>query len=143
MIGHGFTLSGSTSGTVGKITNIDWSGLIADDIETTDFDSPTDTAGNPYKEYEAGFVDGGELTGDLKLDRTLMSTLRDAFGVKETWTLTGDDSPATVLIGNGYIKQQSMSVPMADQVMTPISIKFSGRPHFPSSSSSSSSSSST
>jgi len=137
MIGHGATISGATSGTIGKITNIDWSGAVADDVEITDFDSP-----EKWKEFEAGLKDAGELAADLKFDHTLASTVNTALGgTAQQWTLTLNNS-SSVLICNGYIKSEALGVPIGDQVMMPIVIKFTGRPHFPSSSSSSSSSSS-
>lgn len=137
MIGHGAILSGSTAGTIGKITNADWSGLVVEDVEITDFDSP-----EKYREFEAGLRDGGELTADLKFDATLASTVRDAEGVTQTWTLTLNDT-STVLLFAGYLKGLSLGVPIGDQISMPVAFKITGRPHFPSSSSSSSSSSST
>ncbi len=137
MIGHGATLSGSTAGTIGKITNVDWSGITIDDVETTDFDSAL-----KYREYEAGLRDAGELSADLKFDATLASTVREAEGVEQTWTLTLNDT-SSVLICAGYLKSLGLGIPIGDQVMMPIVLKLTGRPHFPSSSSSSSSSSST
>lgn len=134
MIGHGAKLVGSKSGAIGKLTNIDWSGAVADDVESTDFDSP-----EGWKEFEAGLKDAGEITGDLRYDKTLMNTVLEAVGSdKETWTLTLKDLNA--LICWGYVRSLALAVPMGDSVMMPIAIKFSGKPHFPSSSSSSSSS---
>ena len=137
MIGHGATLSGSTAGTIGKITNVDWSGIVIDDVEITDFDSTL-----KHREFEAGLKDAGEVTADLKFDATLASTVRDAEGVTQTWTLTLNDT-TSVLIFSGYLRSLALAVPIGDQVMMPVSFKITGRPHFPSSSSSSSSSSST
>jgi len=136
MIGHGATLVGGTSGNIGEITNIDWSGIIVDDVEITDFASH-----EGFKEFEAGLKDSGEITGDLKFDETLAGTIREAIGVTQAWTLTLNNS-TSVLQCQGYIKQLSASLPIGDQVMMPIAIKLTGRAFFPSSSSSSSSSSS-
>ena len=136
MIGHGAKLVGSVTGTIGKLTNIDWSGAVADDIQTTDFDS-----GDKYHEFEAGLKDAGEITGDLRYDKTLFNTVLDAVGGStETWTLTLSDN--SELVCKGYIRSLGLAVPMGDSVMMPIAIKFSGKPYFPSSSSSSSLSSS-
>lgn len=136
MIGHGARLSGSTSGNIGEITNIDWSGIIVDDVEITDFASH-----EGFKEFEAGLKDSGEITGDLKFLEALASTVREAIGTTQTWTLTLNNS-TSILQCQGYIKQMSVAAPIGDNVMMPIAIKLTGRAFFPSSSSSSSSSSS-
>lgn len=141
MIGHGVTLSGATTGTIGKITNIDWSGLVADDVEKTDFDSE-----DKYREYEPGLKEPGEITADLKYDKTLLDTIMDAIhgdaagaASDELWTLTF--ATGAQLCFRGYLKSIGASMPIGDQVMMPIAIKLTGKVSFPSSSSSSSSSS--
>lgn len=134
MIGHGTKLVGSKSGSIGKLMNIDWSGAIADDVELTNFDSP-----GGWKEFEAGLKDAGEITGDLRYDKSYMETVLDAVGGdKESWALTLKD--LCILICQGYIRSLGLAVPMGDSVTMPIAIKYSGKPYFPSSSSSSSSS---
>lgn len=141
MIGHGATLSGATTGTIGKITNLDWSGLVLDDVEKTDFDSE-----DMYREYEPGLKEPGEITGDLKYDKTLMNTILnaingDAAGAvsDELWTLTLATGAA--IVARGYLKSLGAALPIGDQVTMPIAIKLTGKVSFPSSSSSSSSSS--
>lgn len=141
MIGHGITLSGATVGTIGKITNLDWSGLVAEDVEKTDFDSE-----DKYKEYEPGLKEPGEITGDLKYDKTLANTVLnaihgDAAGAAsdELWTLTL--ATGAQIWCRGYLKSLAMAMPIGNQVMMPIAIKLTGKVSFPSSSSSSSSSS--
>lgn len=63
MIGHGATLSGSVSGTIGYLTNIDWSGVTVDDIDITTFDSE-----DQWRQFEPGLKDAGELSGDLNFN---------------------------------------------------------------------------
>lgn len=140
-VGHGTTLSGSTTGAIGEITNLDWSGLAADDVEKTDFDSE-----DMYREYEPGLKEPGEITGELLYDKTLLNTIMDAIhgdaagaASDELWTLTPETGNAVVC--RGYLKQIGLAIPLGDQIMMPIAIKLTGKVSFPSSSSSSSSSS--
>jgi predicted secreted protein len=136
MILHGATLTGSSTGLLGKLTNVDYSGLIVDEIDVTNADSP-----GKWNQYEAGFKDGGAITADLLYDATTFESLIAAFAAaNETWTFELSDG--NMLIVNGYIRSLSMSVPLRSATMHPIEIRCSGRPYFPSSSSSSSSSSS-
>jgi len=114
-IGHGATLTGSTTGNIGKLTNVDWSGLVADDIDVTDFDSPDNV-----RVYEGGLLDAGELTADLRYDSTLFNTIIDAVLARavEYWTLTkGSNS----LVLPGYLKSIGLSVPDGDLSLIHIS----------------------
>ena len=131
-IGHGATLTGSTTGSIGKLTNIDWSGLVADDIDTTDFDSPDNV-----RVYEGGLLDAGEISADLRYDSTLFNTILDAVLARavEYWTLTKDSNS---LVIPGYLKSIGLAVPDGDNMMAPIVIKCTGKPQYQSSSSSSS-----
>jgi predicted secreted protein len=126
MIGHGATLEGSSTGTLGKLVNINWSGLMVEDIDVSNFDST-----GKWREYESGFKDNGEITAELIFDATLMDTLIDAFGGdNETWTLTLNDGNA--LVCEGHIRSLGLTVPMEDAVKIPVSIKLSGQPYWPS-----------
>jgi len=107
-IGHGATLRGSTTGSIGKLTNIDWSGLVADDIDVTDFDSPDNV-----RVFEGGLLDAGEISADLRYDSTLFNTILDAVLARavEYWTLTKDSNS---LVIPGYLKSMGLSVPDGD-----------------------------
>lgn len=136
MILHEATLVGSSTGTLGKLTNIDYSGLVEDEIDVTSADSA-----DKWNEYEGGFKDPGVITADLLYDATLFNTLLDAFaGTNETWTLTFSDGNA--LVCQGHIRSLSLSMPLRTAGSHPVEIRLSGKPYWPSSSSSSSSSSS-
>ena len=136
MIGHGAKLSGSSSGTIGKLTNVNWGGAVVEDVEITDFDSK-----ERWREWESGMKDAGELTADLNYNKVLAATVYDAFGDEQTWTFTLNDNTSIILCA-GYLKSLGLAVELGTQVKMPIGIRFTGVPHFPSSSSSSSSSSS-
>ena len=135
MIGKGCTLTGSVHGVIGKLTNVDFSGLVSDEIDVTNFDS------DDYNEYEAGFIDSGTLTADLLYVPATFNTIIDAFAAaNELWTLALNDSRS--LFTHGHIRSVAFSLPLRDAAKTPIEIRCSGKPWFPSSSSSSCSSSS-
>jgi len=136
MIGRGATLTGAVQGVIGKLTNIDWNGLVEDEIDVTNFDS-TDA----WNEYEPGFKDGGNITADMLYDPATFDTILDAFAAaNELWTLALNDGRS--LYFHGHIRSVSFSLPLRDAARHPIEIRVSGKPWFPSSSSSSSSSSS-
>lgn len=133
MIGHGVTLTGSEAGAIGKLTNVNWGGLVYDDVETTDFNSP-----RRRRQYEAGLGEPGEITADLIFDATLKATVVANLRVAQTWTIA--KSGTTLLIDYGYIKSYGLTIPIGDEVMMPIGIKLSTSSSSSSLSSSSSSS---
>ena len=85
MIGHGTTLVGSVSGAIGKLTNIDWSGINSEDVDNSDFDNP-----KKIQTFEGGWLDPGEITADLNFDVALKKTILAAVirNENEIWTLT-------------------------------------------------------
>ena len=126
MIGHGVTLSGATTGTIGKLINIDWSGLVLDDVDKTDFDSV-----DQYKEYEPGLKEPGELTATLKYDKTLADTILNAINGDASGAVSDELFTLTMATGaqlffRGYLKSLGMAIPMADQDTKPIAIKLTG-----------------
>lgn len=132
---YGWTLTGSVSGVIGKLTNIDWGGLTEDELDVTDADSP-----DKWSEFEGGFKDPGVITADLLFDPTLFATILGAFaGANQTWTLSKDTK---ALSFSGHIRSTSLSMPLRSAARHPIEIRLSGKPSFQSSSSFSSSSSS-
>jgi len=135
MILHGWTLTGSSSGVLGKLTNIDYSGLTEDEIDVTNADST-----EKWNEFEGGFKDPGIIRADLLFDAATLETILDAFaGDNETWTLAKDTKTLQV---SGHIRSANLSLPLRSAGMHPIEIRCSGMPAFQSSYSSSSSSSS-
>jgi len=135
MILHGWTLTGSVSGVIGKLTNFTWNGLTEDEIDVTNSDST-----DKWNEYEGGFKDPGVISATLLFQPTLFETILAAFaGDNETWTLVKDTK---VLSVSGHIRSASLEMPLRSAATHPIEIRCSGMPAFNSSSSSSSSSSS-
>jgi len=135
MILWGWTLTGSTSGVLGKLVNVSINGLNEDEIDVTNSDSS-----GRWNEFESGFKDPGIITADMLFDPTNLETILGAFaGPNETWELKKDTKTYRVV---GHIRSTSLELPLRTASTHPIEIRCSGAPSFQSSSSSSSSSSS-
>jgi predicted secreted protein len=134
MILHGWTLTGATTGVLGKLINVNWTGLVEDEIDVTNADST-----GRWNEFEGGFKDPGVIAADLLFDAATLETILDAFAAdNEVWTLEKDTK---VLNVTGHIRSATLSMPLRSAAQHPIEIRCSGMPSFNSSSSSSSSSS--
>lgn len=104
--GYGTTLSGASTGALGRIVSLTWSGARRAVIDVT-----TTTSTNRYKEYIFGTVDPGEITARCVLDYTVTSdgqkhkAYLDAVktnAAPEAFTVTYADSQT--LLGYGYVK---------------------------------------
>ena len=125
IIGHGVTLAGGTTGTVGKILSIGIPGRTADMIDVTAADSADKTC-----EYLVGLIDEGEITVEVKYDGSnsgIAQKLNTAFQGRaaESWTITLPDS--STFVGSGAISNLGPPIPIRDKVTQTITIKLSGK----------------
>lgn len=124
-VGHGTTLAGVSTGTIGKILRMSWDGINAGVIDVTDFDST-----NKFIEKIAGLKDATRLNVDIKYDKTLFNTVEGAIGASnENWTVTLPDS--STLVCSGFIQDAGrLEVPLPDKVTSSLVIELSGEPTF-------------
>jgi len=124
-IGHGTTLAGSTTGTIGNVQTITIGGRTRDMIDISTMDTV-----DLFREYKAGMADEGEFTAEVNFDDTtgvIATAVNSAFQnrTSETWTVTfpgGKTFQAT-----GVVSAFDINDPFADKITMSITIKLSGK----------------
>ena len=121
-IGHGTTLTGSTSGVIGNVISVSVGGRTRDMIDKSTMDST-----DKFREYMAGMADDGELTVECNFDDGAISvTLNAAFhaATSETWTI--DFGTKTWAI-TGIITGLDVNDPFDDKQTVSFTIKATGK----------------
>ena len=124
-IGHGSTLIGGTTGTVGNVISITVGGRTRHMIDISTMDST-----NLFREFKAGMADEGEFTAEINFDDTagtIATALNTAFQARtsETWTVTfpgGKTFAAT-----GVISSYDINDPFDDKITMSITVKLTGK----------------
>jgi len=124
-IGHGATLTGTTAGAIGEITNISISGISVDEIDVSDMAST-----DKWREFIPGLINAGEISVSINFDGTVASTIITKVGVSDTWTILFSDSGAGTFACSGFIKDVSFDNPVDDKVTGEVVIKLTGKPTF-------------
>lgn len=107
-----------------NITSLSGPNMSVHDIDSTILASP-----NLFKEFIAGFVDGGEVTVGARFLNTLMNTLYTNIRVMNSWKIIF--SQGSVWAFSGYIKAlNGGEVPLEDDITVPFTIKITGQPTF-------------
>lgn len=117
-LGHGTTLVGSTTGTVGNVISITVGGRTRDMIDKSTMDST-----DQFREYMAGMADEGEFTAEINFDDGAISTaINSAFqnATSETWTV--DFGTKTFAI-TGIVSGFDINDPHDDKITMSITIK--------------------
>lgn len=120
-VGHGTTLVGSTTGTVGNVISVTVGGRTRDMIDKSTMDSTS-----MFREFMAGMADEGELTAEVNFDDGAISVaLNTAFqaATSETWTI--DFGTKTWAI-TGVISGLDVNDPFDDKITMSITIKATG-----------------
>jgi hypothetical protein len=74
----------------------------AEDIEVSSMDSPTDTSGIPWKEFTAGWANGGEAEVKMQFQSSQNATLFGLFRITKPYAIILSDGSYWSL--SGYIK---------------------------------------
>jgi len=124
-IGHGTTLVGSTSGTIGNVISITVGGRTRDMIDISTMDST-----NLFREYKAGMADEGEFTAEVNFDDTagtIATAINSAFQdrTSQTWTITFPGGKT--FVATGVISSFDISDPFDDKITMSITIKITGK----------------
>lgn len=120
-VGHGTTLVGSTTGTIGNVISVTVGGRTRDMIDKSTMDSTS-----MFREFMAGMADEGELTAEVNFDDGAISVaLNTAFqaATSETWTI--DFGTKTWAI-TGVISGLDVNDPFDDKITMSITIKATG-----------------
>ncbi len=101
----------------------------ADDIETSHMDSPED-----YKEFVAGWADGGTVSATIQFEKTqnaaIYALFRQDKGFKITFPDATDPTAGSTWKFNGFIKTFANEVEREKLITADIDIKISGKPVF-------------
>ncbi len=128
--GNGATYDASGSWTnLAKIVSIKPPPIEADDIETSNMDSPND-----FKEWVAGWADGGTVSCTIQYEKTqnqaLFDLFRDPRGYKIVFPDSTTPGAGSAWKFNGYLKKFGNEVEREKLVTADIDIKVSGEPVF-------------
>jgi predicted secreted protein len=120
--GHGTTLTGSTSGTVGNVLRVGIGGRTRDMIDISTMDST-----DKFREFMAGMADAGELTIEMNFDDGAIATaLNSAWenATSETWTV---NLGIKTWVGTGIISSLDIDDPYDDKITQSMTIKLTGK----------------
>ena len=107
-----------------KVRNITGPSKTRDTIDVTSLDS---TGG--YREFIAGFRDGGEVSFELIFTLPGYDVLNDDFESEavQSYSIELPDSNTTTLAFSGYVTSLGMSIPLDDAIMSDVTIKITGQ----------------
>jgi hypothetical protein len=135
MLGKGTTLTGSVTGLIGHIRNINFEGTKVDNLDNTDADTP-----GYHRTFEPGLIDSGRFTCEVLYNATyawaVLAALKNR--VTESWKVQFADGRRRWFWG--YPDDSSLAGPHDALVSYNFGIKITGAITSSSSSSSSSSS---
>ena len=122
---HGITLSGGTSGTIGKITSLSTSGISRDSIDTSSCDSS-----DKWRTFVSGMIDAGEISGTIRFDKAEINRVVGAMtAVTETWTITLPDT--STLACSGFMTSGfAMTGEFENDITSDFTLKLTGNPTF-------------
>ena len=110
---------------IAEINSIKGPGMTRGQIEVTSLDS---TGG--WKEYIAGFRDGGSVSLSMNLTRDSLEKMMADFSsdVLQNYEIVLPDDENTTLEFEGLVMEMPLSIPTDDKVTMDVSIKVSGMP---------------
>lgn len=111
-----------------KVTDINGVSVEAEDIETSNMDSPVGSDGKPWKEYTAGWASAGDVDLKLQFDKTDAGAVYGLFRADKTFQVTFVDGSTWTF--NGYMKKHGQEVEREKLVTTTVTFKISGEPEF-------------
>lgn len=109
--------------TISQINQISGPDLSRDVIDVTNLDS---TGG--YREFIAGFRDGGEVTLNMNFTKTTFDLMKEDFDsdVLNDYRIVLPDVGNTTFSFSGLVTGIGMAIPMADKITADTKIKISG-----------------
>lgn len=109
---------------IAEINSITGPNMTRDFIDVTSLDS---TGG--YREFIAGFRDGGEITLEMNFTPAGFNDLKDDYesDVAQAYTIVLSDVAATTLGFSGFVTSLGVAVPIDDKVTCNVTIKISGQ----------------
>ena len=116
------TVFAKGASTISEVNSITGPNISRDQIDVTSLDS---TGG--YREFITGFRDAGELTLNCNFTVAGYDDFMDSFSssASDTWTITFDNTEASVFSFDGFVQSVSMGIPLDDKVTMDVTIKLS------------------
>lgn len=124
LVGDGASSEAFT--TIGEVINFDNDGPTVDEVEFTHLESP-----NAYKEFGAGLIDPGTLTGTMNFTADeYIAVLANVEGrANHNIELVAPDTGETLWDLVGYFSNVGLSVPAgSDRVTSSFAIRLTGQP---------------
>jgi predicted secreted protein len=109
---------------IAEISNVDGPSKSRDTIDVTSLDS---TSG--YREFIAGFRDGGTVALSMNFTRATYEIMNDDFesDVIVNYEVILPDPEHTTIEFQGLVTEVGLAIPMDDKISSDVSIKVSGR----------------
>lgn len=103
-------------------------------IEFTDVETTHLSSANAFKEYVAGFGDGGEVKITINFAKAQINTLYGLVRVTEYWKvlfpLIGSEATNSQWAFQGHIKSLGNEIPDDDRITCDMVVKVTGKPTF-------------
>lgn len=111
--------------TIAEINSITGPGMTREQIDVTSLDS---TGG--YREYIAGFRDGGNVELSMNMTRATWDIMLADFESDDaqTYNIVLPDADSTSIVFAGLVMEMPLTIPPDDKVTMDVTIKLSGQP---------------
>jgi predicted secreted protein len=108
---------------VAEVITISGPTMTRDQIDVTSLDS---TGG--YREFIAGFRDGGQVTLNMNFTATSYSSMLSAYNDEDLheFIITLPDSEGTTVSFSGIVTECPLSIPTDDKITSDVNIKVTG-----------------
>ena len=116
--------SGAAWVNIAEVTNITGPGMTRETIDVTSLDS---TGG--YREYIAGFRDGGTINLSMNFTRDTYDTMKDDFEDDDAqqYEILLPDTESTSFEFEGLVTELPLTIPTGDKVSVDVVIKITGQ----------------
>lgn len=132
--GNGADVASSTTWTpIAKIVDISPPQITADDIDVSNMDSPGADEGKPFRQFDPGWADAGEVELTIQFEKNQQETLFNLHRTPKGWRMMFPDAPhpsGSRWMLDGYIRDFGNTVDREGIIQTTIVMKISGEPEF-------------
>ena len=130
LLGIGDGASAEAFSSIAEVTDVTAPSFSKDTIEVSHASSP-----NKYKEYIAGFKDGGEVTASGNMTQSDYAALKDKFESEalNNYQLTIPDdnfSNKPTIVFAAHVTALESDIPTQDKVSFSLTLKISGKPTY-------------
>lgn len=120
---HATVLASNTWTEIAQVVEISPPEVEADDIETSNMQSP-----EQFKTFDPGWADGGEVEITVQYEKQATTTIYGLFRVKKGFKMTFEDG--AIWSFDGYLKKLGGEVDREGLITQTLTFKISGKPAF-------------